>query len=73
MPKLCRIDLEDREGIHKELLRFVEVLKQKLPAPRSTSLARSLTGRFTKEATSILSPSATSRSGCSRGLSRFFS
>ncbi len=31
MPKLCRIDLEDREGIHKELLRFVEVLKQKLP------------------------------------------
>jgi len=31
MPKLCRIDLEEREGIHKELLRFVEVLKEKLP------------------------------------------
>ena len=31
MPKLRRIDLEDREGIRRELLRFVEELKEKLP------------------------------------------
>ena len=31
MPKLCRIDLDDRKGIHRELLRFVGVLKEKLP------------------------------------------
>ena len=34
MPKLRRIDLEDREGIRRELLRFVEELKEKLPVSR---------------------------------------
>jgi hypothetical protein len=34
MPKLCRIDLEDREGIHRELLRFVGVLKERLPVSK---------------------------------------
>ena len=34
MPKLCRIDLEDREGIHKELLRFVAVVKERLPVSK---------------------------------------
>ena len=34
MPKLCRIDLEDREGIQRELLRFVGVLKERLPVSK---------------------------------------
>ena len=34
MPKLCRIDLEDRERIHRELLRFVGVLKERLPVSK---------------------------------------
>ena len=34
MPKLCRIDLEDREGIHRELLKFVGVLKERLPVSK---------------------------------------
>ena len=34
MPKLCRIDLEDREGIYRELLRFVDVLKERLPVSK---------------------------------------
>ena len=34
MPKLRRIDLEDREEIRRELLRVVEELKEKLPVSR---------------------------------------
>ena len=34
MPKLRRIDLENREGIRRELLRFVEKLKEELPVSR---------------------------------------
>jgi len=34
MPKLCRIDLANREEIHRELLRFVGTLKERLPVSK---------------------------------------